>query len=825
MSIDKQNPTPKDNEIVHGSEEPAKSSVTNGTGAKLKSSTRSKYEDPSLKYLDWVHQLGLEKTFFGRYLNWLEDKFSIKRVLTVLLFCLLLAYLIFFQIKIPHNFKIGDIAAIDVVSPISFEMVDEVTTEDKKQRAEGATAVVYDYDTTVFERLAGSVYRSFRYMRTQLKSDPWPKNYQKQQARLKELLVYKLEFEKELGVPIADYLFEWLIEAKFHPKIENALIRNLDSWYDRKIADAPERYIPSGQEEVIARVIHKNNIGKELLVGRKDIYDLQNLDLFNLEDKKSIERLSETDKYNLLYLARSMLVPNLTLNKQEYASRKQKARDSVMPILISIKRNQVIIAKGSTIQPFHMAVLKQIESLQSDRKKDLMAISLALLLSISILVFFSYIKRFTMNKIKVEIKDIFVMMLVTVGIVFTTKFYMFIADATFVSKLGSYFTHAVFLFAAPVAAGPMLIGLIIQSGEVVWLFTAFLSLALGVMEDFNYTFGIVSLVGGIAAARGVYNCKKRNDIYWAGVRTGAINALLIGFLIFISKMEQDESVKDIYLIILAGFLGGIFSSLVTMMSIPLIESLFNYTTDVKLLELSNLNHPLLKEMLIKAPGTYHHSMMVGSMVEAAAEDIGANSLLAKVMSYYHDIGKMEHAKYFIENQKAGHNPHNHISPFMSRTLLIAHIKDGVELGTKYKLGKPIIDGVVQHHGTTLISFFYNKAIELRQDSDAEISEAEFRYPGPKPQFRESALVMLADSIEAAARSLDEPTPMRLQNIVRNIIQRKFTDGQLDQCNLTLKDLSKVEQAFVKILLGIYHQRIDYPKSAGGGLGYINANQS
>lgn len=786
---------------------------------------RISYEDPSHKYLDWVHQLGLEKTFFGRYLNWLEDKFSIKRVLTVLLFCLLLSYLIFFQIKIPHNFKIGDLVTVDVISPISFEMTDEVTTEDKRIRAENTTSVVYDYDTTVFDRLAGNVYRSFRYMRTQLKDSPWPKDYQRQQQKIKELFVYKLQFEKELSVPIADYLFEWLIEVKFHPKIENALIRNLDNWYDKKIADSPDRYIPTGQDEIIARVIHKNNLGKEIPVNKKEILDLQNPDLFNLEDRKSLEKLSETDISNVLYLTRSLLVPNLTLNKQELTSRKQKARESVLPILISIKRNQVIVAKGATIQPFHMAVIKQIESLQSDRKKDLMAISLALLLSVSILVFFSYIKRFTMNKVRVETKDIFVMMIITVCVIFMTKFYMFVSDATFVAKLGAYFTHAVFLFAAPVAAGPMIIGLIIQSGEVVWLFTAFLSLALGVMEDFNYTFGIVSLVGGIAAARGVYNCKKRNDIYWAGVRTGAINALMIGFLVFITKLEQDESLKDLYLLVLAGFLGGIFSALVTMMSIPLVESIFNYTTDVKLLELSNLNHPLLKDMLIKAPGTYHHSMMVGSMVEAAAEDIGANPLLAKVMSYYHDIGKMEHAKYFIENQKPGNNPHDHISPFMSRTLLIAHIKDGVELGMKYKLGKPIIDGIVQHHGTTLISFFYNKALELKQEGDSEITEEEFRYPGPKPQFRESALVMLADSIEAAARSLDEPTPTRLQNIVRNIIQRKFTDGQLDQCNLTLKDLSKVEQAFVKILLGIYHQRIDYPRSAGGGLGYINSNQS
>jgi putative nucleotidyltransferase with HDIG domain len=231
-----------------------------------------------------------------------------------------------------------------------------------------------------------------------------------------------------------------------------------------------------------------------------------------------------------------------------------------------------------------------------------------------------------------------------------------------------------------------------------------------------------------------------------------------------------------------------------------------------------LNHPLLKEMIVKAPGTYHHSMLVGSMVEAAAEEIGANPLLGKVMCYYHDIGKMEHSNYFIENQKQGQNPHDHISPFMSKTLLIAHVKDGVEMGMTYKLGKPIIDGIIQHHGTTLISYFYNKALDMRNDEDPEFSDEEFRYPGPKPQFREAALCMLADSIEAASRSLDEPTPQRLQNIVRNIIQRKFSDGQLDECNLNLKDITKIENAFIRILLGIYHQRIDYPRSAGGGLG-------
>ena len=180
------------------------------------------------------------------------------------------------------------------------------------------------------------------------------------------------------------------------------------------------------------------------------------------------------------------------------------------------------------------------------------------------------------------------------------------------------------------------------------------------------------------------------------------------------------------------------------------------------------------------------------------------------MAYYHDIGKIEHAQYFIENQRQGHNPHDHISPNMSKTVLIAHVQDGAEMGYAHRLGKPIIDGILQHHGTTLISFFYNKALEGQDVDIDQVNEEDFRYPGPKPQFREAALVMLADSIEAAARSLEDPTTGRLQNIVKNVIQNKFLDGQLEECNLTLKDLTVIEAAYKRILLGVYHQRVDYP---------------
>jgi putative nucleotidyltransferase with HDIG domain len=778
--------------------------------------TRVNYEDHSLKFLDWVDRLGLERTFLGRVAGRIEEKLQTRRFAFVFIFTLILAYAITFEVRTPMNFQLGDVVKYDVVSPVTFEMVDEVTTEEKRVRAELSVPIILDFDPTVFERVSSHVYQAFRMMRWEMRNQVWPKTANAREEKIKDFFVHKGEFEKALGAGVPDYIFEWLVRNGFNARFENVVIRNLDLWYRTQIAENVDRLIPPTQSVILARTVNKNNRGREFNVRRTDIADAGSLESFTLKSLKGLENVNERDVESLQALTRKLIYPNLTLNKQEVASRRQSARDSVLPITVSVKKNQVLLPEGTVIQPFHMAMLKEIQTLGSDRRHDILAVSIAFIFLAIIIVFFQYLRRFSQTRIRIDNTDIFVMGSVTLITVIFAKFFLFVTETAFVSRFGSSLPHEMFLYLMPVAAAPMLVGLLIQSGEIVWLFTAFLSVAMGLMTEMNFAYMVVTFAGGIAAARGVYNCKKRNDIYWAGVRTGAINALMIALMFTVTKMDQEHFVREILSAVPSGFLAGILSSMGAMILIPFLESIFNYTTDVKLLELSNLNHPLLKEMIVKAPGTYHHSMLVGSMVEAAAEEIGANPLLAKVMSYYHDIGKMEHSNYFIENQKPAQNPHDHISPYMSKTLLVAHVKDGVELGMAHKLGKPIIDGIIQHHGTTLISYFYNKATDLKTEGECEVFEDEFRYPGPKPQFREAALCMLADSIEAASRSLDEPTPVRLQNIVRNIVQRKFMEGQLDECSLTLKDLSRVELAFTRILLGIYHQRIDYPRAAGGG---------
>jgi putative nucleotidyltransferase with HDIG domain len=258
------------------------------------------------------------------------------------------------------------------------------------------------------------------------------------------------------------------------------------------------------------------------------------------------------------------------------------------------------------------------------------------------------------------------------------------------------------------------------------------------------------------------------------------------------------------------FVGGITASVITLGVAPLVEMLFRYTTDITLLELANLDRPILRRLMIEAPVTYHHSVIVGSMVEAAAAEIGANPLLAKVCGYYHDIGKVKKPLYFIENQTDGRNKHDKLAPSMSSLILIAHVKDGIEIAQKQKLGQIIIDTIQQHHGTSLIHYFFEKAKQLKGEDAVKIND--FRYPGPKPQTKEVGLVMLADVVEAASRTLENPTPARIQGLVQHLINKVFSDGQLDNCELTLKDLHSIAKSFNKILYGIHHHRIEYADS-------------
>jgi putative nucleotidyltransferase with HDIG domain len=352
----------------------------------------------------------------------------------------------------------------------------------------------------------------------------------------------------------------------------------------------------------------------------------------------------------------------------------------------------------------------------------------------------------------------------------------------------------------------MLVRIVLNS-EVALVYCAVCAPLLGIQFNNSTSVAIYALLAGVIGAHGVRQCKDRGTIFIAGLKVSVVNmALAVPFQVL---TDNFISVQTLYIFSFA-LVGGMINSLIVSGTIPVLESLFQYTTDIKLLELSNLNSSILRELMIRAPGTYHHSVLVGSLVEAAAEAINANPLLARVAAYYHDIGKINKPLYFIENVRGGENRHDKLTPNMSSLILISHVKEGAELAREKRLGKPIVDIIRQHHGTALIKYFYQKA---KGHDEAEVHETEFRYPGPKPQTREAGLVLLADCVEAASKTLTDPTPARIQGMVQKIINNIFIDGQLEECELSLKSLHEIAKSFNQVLSGIYHQRIDYPEPA------------
>lgn len=357
----------------------------------------------------------------------------------------------------------------------------------------------------------------------------------------------------------------------------------------------------------------------------------------------------------------------------------------------------------------------------------------------------------------------------------------------------------------PVAMASMLIAILVEPRLAVMV-AVVLSIFMGVLTGYKLDYMVVALVGGMVGLFGVAKARKRADLIKAGLLVSLVNvAAILGFRL-LGPFSQEPIAK----VLLSGAGNGLISAVVSLGMLPILEPLFKITTDIKLMELLDINQPVLERMKNEAPGTYQSSLLVANLAESAAQSIGANALLAKVGSYYHDIGKINKASYFSENRLLSRDKHKKLNPTMSSLILISHVKEGIELARKHKLPEVIIDIVRQHHGTTLASFFYQQAME--EDERGAISKDTFRYPGPKPQLRETAIVMLADSVEAASRTLSEPTPGRIKSLVKKVINNKFIDYQLDESNLTLRDLHQVSEAFTRMLISMFHTRVEYPEA-------------
>ncbi|NLJ99724.1 MAG: HDIG domain-containing protein [Clostridia bacterium] len=491
------------------------------------------------------------------------------------------------------------------------------------------------------------------------------------------------------------------------------------------------------------------------------------------------------------------LRPNLVPDIEGTEQRKAEAIEKVEPVQVTIRQGEKILGDGEVVTEEKIEALQHLGILRT-HFMFFSVIGLAGLVLASYLLIFLYLYRYNREIIYNEKKFILLGLLIIVGLLLDK-------GIVSINLGGNSEISSIVGFMVPTAAVSMLIAVLLDRRLALFV-TAILSVFVGVLLGSQLQYSIVSFIGGTAGVYSVSKISERTDLTRASVYIVMANIIAILSVILINT----NSMRVISFGVVIGIINGVLSSVLTIGALPFLENAFEITTNVKLLELSNPNQPLLKRLLLEAPGTYHHSVMVANLAEGAADAIGADPLLARVGAYYHDIGKLKRPYFFIENQLASKNPHDKLSPNLSTLIIIAHVKDGIELAKEHNLPQPVMEMIDQHHGTGLVAYFYHKALESEYGETT--NEIDYRYPGPKPKTKEAAIVMLADSVEATVRSLQFTGHGRLEACVRKMIKDRLEDGQLEESELTFKELEDITQVFVRVLNGIFHSRIEYPEN-------------
>lgn len=500
------------------------------------------------------------------------------------------------------------------------------------------------------------------------------------------------------------------------------------------------------------------------------------------------------------------LWPNLVYDSAETAARRAQAVELVEPVLEPVASGTILIRSGNTVNEQTLKWLaaheKRISELEtrSERIQRLAGSGLLLLLGLGLTAAVAGIVLPALLRSRRQ-----VLLLVTLS-----ALPLIVGKGLLYATVDLHLMPPALLnLALPLSIAPLLASVLLGSvpGLIAGLWVSF---ALAALLGGNFDVFVLGLMVSVAAIYTTRDVKRRTALFRAGFWIGAVKILFTLVMAVLKNPSWQVLVPQLGVAMLC----GLISALLAMLLTPVFEHLFKITTDISLLELSDLSHPLLQSLAINAPGTYHHSLMMASLAQNAAEAVGANGLLLRVCAYFHDIGKLVKPGFFSENIQFSENPHDELTPSMSTLVIVSHIKEGVLLAKKYKLPQVIIDGIEQHQGTSLVSVFYHRAKNQQKGTgsgQSTINDEDFRYEGPRPQTREMAILMLADSCEAASRSLEKPTPVRITNLINDIFDARLRDGQLDECRLTLADLNKIKQAFVFSLTNMLHGRIAYPK--------------
>ena len=730
-----------------------------------------------------------------------------------------LSFLLTIDLSAPRvSFEVGDIVPRDIKAPQDMRVLDPIATNAKRQAAREKVLPRYDIDTqlprVVLRRLNGafeSIQRVVDKELEKMKTGQFAiRTKQKNRPLLLESEAYremyatptfvKAEnaFHKLLGGAVPKKLSDWLRGERFASWIQEDITKLLNAAYSSQIVSDKRLYATHAAKGITARDIRTGN--RVSVSPSMNPLELRQVDkLLKEEVRKVSRRIPRRVSSLLVPQVLKMVQPTLTFNNRATLESREKAAASVPPVSEVLKQGEMIVREGERLSEGQIAKLKSLKKIYRQSQVIGNFTGTTLVIFILLVLAWVCVQKYDVSFLSSQ-KNV-------------TLFVILLLSQTVLLKLGIFFSQVLhetfrgiplhsFYYAIPFCSASLLAAVLLGRSSAV-LMAVFSAVLAGLILPNHINLGLIALAGGVLAAVRWKEYRRRTSVLIVALILGLLGAALaLGF----NMQEGFGAASMQWTDIPIALVGGLSNVIIVAGAMPLLESIFKLTTDMRLLELADQNHPLLRKMVVSAPGTYHHSLLVGNLAEEASEAIGANPLLTRVGAYFHDIGKMMKPEYFIENQ-GRKNLHDRLKPNMSVLILISHVKDGVELARSHQLPKEIIDLIQQHHGTSLIQFFYEKAKDLNGD---DMTEEFFRYPGPKPQTREAGILMLADMVEASSHSLSDHSPGRLSALVDRIVQSAFVEGQLDNCSLTFRDLNNIQEAFMRVLVGIHHHRIHYP---------------
>lgn len=691
------------------------------------------------------------------------DRFKLVHIGLYTLLGIIMYAMMYSNIKPEElDLRLFSVSPQTVYSPIAVE--DKESTEKKRKEAEDAVKDVFTLKTDYAQNrvdLAGSIFDFILEVNNEIAESPEQETWTAEERLKKQKKILDEKLPSNIEKSLSGETMDRLLQANGEElKIaKDAVVTAVHSVMKDRVSVSD---VESKKKQVQNQLIY-TNVSNEL---KKAMYDV----------------------------AQFAIIPNVVYDPEKTAENRQEAGERIEPV--RIKQGQIIVEEGQLITTDIYRQLKLVGLLDRDHAIQPL-VGLLLLIVIMISFVMHYVKGLTVNADKSLLLYVIIF---TVTILIMKILSLF--QGIEISEIG---------FLAPVAAGGLLIRILLneQLAVISSIMLAICGSVIfngGVTMAFNVYVGIYLLVSSLAGVLFLSQQHRRSKILQAGLFISFVNIMVILSILLIKNGHFDSVELSYYG--LMGIASGVVAAVLTIGLLPFFEAGFGILSTMKLIELSNPNHPLLRKILTETPGTYHHSVMVANLSDSACEAIGANGLLARVGAYYHDIGKSRRPQYFIENQLGGKNPHDKLPPEVSKNIIIAHATEGADILRKHKLPKEIVDIAEQHHGTTLLKYFYHKALEK---ADADVAESHYRYPGPKAQTKESAVVGIADSVEAAVRSLPNPTPEKIETLVRNIIKDRLQDEQFNECDITLKELELVATNLCETLNGIFHSRIEYPE--------------